>query len=302
MPLDHAAALTVQLRLRAFAYAGATAQTVVTTINGHAYGPVTVGDAWQTLEFATAQEHWRAGVNRVRLDFAWARRPRDVGVSDDVRVLAAAVDYVRIAPANPLMVSNQRGHTSGVTTRAVWTLVLATGVWCAGCAVTRSEVKALRDRDSARVVFDAVVPTTVTALNELPAHCGPAGNRRRPPEELRVATRRSAGSFVCRREHDRDIHVVLADPQHPGDRIVVELGDPDTKSARRSPLLRDRVAAAWRTFGKSFNGDPAHRRCSRSRGSRCASPASGSTHEPLPARAQPQFIGCTRCCRSNPSS
>ena len=101
MPLDHAAALTVQLRLRAFGYAGATAQTVVTTINGHAYGPVTVADAWQTVEFATAPEDWSSGVNRVRLDFGWARRPSDVGVSGDERVLAAAVDYLRVAVRTP---------------------------------------------------------------------------------------------------------------------------------------------------------------------------------------------------------
>ena len=101
VPLDHAAALTVQLRLRAFGYPGAMAQTVVTTINGHAYGPVTVGGAWQTVEFATAQENWSSGVNRVRLDFAWARRPMDVGVSGDARALAAAVDYLRVAVRTP---------------------------------------------------------------------------------------------------------------------------------------------------------------------------------------------------------
>ena len=101
VPLDHAAALTVQLRLRAFGYAGATAQTVVTTINGHPYGPVTVGDAWQTIEFATAQENWSSGVNRVRLDFARAARPTDVGIGSDTRVLAAAVDYVRVAVRTP---------------------------------------------------------------------------------------------------------------------------------------------------------------------------------------------------------
>lgn len=101
VPLDHAAPLTVQLRLRAFGYAGATEQTVVTTINGHSYGPVPVGNGWQTVEFATAQENWRSGVNRVRLDFAWARRPVDVGVSGDVRILAAAIDYVRVAVPNP---------------------------------------------------------------------------------------------------------------------------------------------------------------------------------------------------------
>jgi hypothetical protein len=97
VPLDHAAPLTVQLRLRAFGYAGATGQTVVTTINGHSYGPVPVGNDWQTVEFATAQAHWGSGVNRVRLDFAWARRPVDVGLSGDGRNLAAAIDYVRVA-------------------------------------------------------------------------------------------------------------------------------------------------------------------------------------------------------------
>jgi hypothetical protein len=97
VPLDHPAPLTVQLRLRAFGYAGAPEQTVVTTINGHSYGPQPVGNDWQTVEFATAQENWRGGVNRVRLDFAWARRPVDVGVSDDERTLAAAIDYVRVA-------------------------------------------------------------------------------------------------------------------------------------------------------------------------------------------------------------
>jgi hypothetical protein len=97
VPLDHAAPLTVQLRLRAFGYPGAAGQTVVTTINGHSYGPAPVGNDWQTVEFATAPEHWRSGVNRVRLDFAWARRPVDVGVSGDGRNLAAAIDYVRVA-------------------------------------------------------------------------------------------------------------------------------------------------------------------------------------------------------------
>jgi len=97
LPLDHTAPLTVQLRVRAFGYAGATEQTVMTTINGHAYGPVPVGNDWQTVEFATAQEDWRSGVNRVRLDFAWARRPVDIGGGGDVRNLAAAIDYVRVA-------------------------------------------------------------------------------------------------------------------------------------------------------------------------------------------------------------
>lgn len=101
VPLDHAAPLTLQLRLHAFAYPGATEQTVVVSINGHSYGPLPVGNGWQTVEFATAENSWRSGVNRVRLDFAWARRPVDVGVSGDARILAAAIDYLRIAIPDP---------------------------------------------------------------------------------------------------------------------------------------------------------------------------------------------------------
>ena len=101
IPLDHAAPLTVQLRLRAFWYAGAPPQSITVSINGHAYGPVTIGPEWQTIEFATADDSWRSGLNRVRLGFAWARRPVDVGAGGDGRVLAAAVDYLRVVVPTP---------------------------------------------------------------------------------------------------------------------------------------------------------------------------------------------------------
>jgi hypothetical protein len=97
VPLDHAAPLTVQIRLRAFGYAGAPQQTVAVSINGQAYGPAPIGTAWETIEFTTVEGSWRSGLNRVRLEFAWARRPMDVGAGGDGRVLAAAVDYIRVA-------------------------------------------------------------------------------------------------------------------------------------------------------------------------------------------------------------
>ena len=125
-------------------------------------------------------------------------------------------------------------------------LALGLAVGCAACALTRSEVKALRDLDAARVAFDAVIPTTITALNDLPSHCGPAGNRRRSAEEFRVYEVVGRMTRV-RRERDRDVHIVLADVEHPRDRLVIELGDPDTRSGRRSPY-RARLAAAQRMF------------------------------------------------------
>jgi hypothetical protein len=116
----------------------------------------------------------------------------------------------------------------------------------AACALTRSEVKALRDRDAPRIAFDAVIPTTVTTLNELRPHCGPAGNRRRSAEEFRVY--QVVGKIIrVRRERDRDVHIVIADLERPRDRLVVELADPDTRSGRRS-RYRDRLTAADRMF------------------------------------------------------
>jgi hypothetical protein len=65
-------------------------------VNGRRYGPVAVDKDWQTLEFATSEDAWRSGVNRLSLEFASARGPADVGLGGDPRPLAAAVDYVRV--------------------------------------------------------------------------------------------------------------------------------------------------------------------------------------------------------------
>ncbi len=96
IPLDHAAALTVQVRLHAFGFAKAPAQTLTLNVDGHTFGPVPVHDGWETLEFATDRDTWRSGVNRLRLEFAWAHAPSDVGLGGDTRPLAAAVDYIRV--------------------------------------------------------------------------------------------------------------------------------------------------------------------------------------------------------------
>ena len=97
VPLDHAAPLTIQVRLHAFAHPGAPPQHVTVEVNGHRYGTFPVGAAWETIESSTVAASWRAGVNRVHLEFAWEKRPADVGLGGDPRPLAAAVDYVRVA-------------------------------------------------------------------------------------------------------------------------------------------------------------------------------------------------------------
>jgi hypothetical protein len=96
IPLDHAAALTVQVRLHSFTFPNAPAQTLTIDVNGHPYGPVPVHGSWETLEFATNADAWHGGVNRLRLEFAWTHTPAEVGMGGDARPLSAAVDYIRV--------------------------------------------------------------------------------------------------------------------------------------------------------------------------------------------------------------
>ena len=97
VPLDHAATLRLQIRVHAFAFAGAPPQSLTVIVNGQPAAALAVPTDWQTLECDVAVERWHAGVNTLTLEFAWARRPVDVGAGGDTRPLAAAVDYIRLA-------------------------------------------------------------------------------------------------------------------------------------------------------------------------------------------------------------
>ena len=95
-PLDHAATLRVQFRLHAFNFPDAPPQAMKLFVNGREHGPQTVEGGWHTMEFLVEESVWRAGVNRIRLDFARANRPADVGLGGDPRMLAAALDFFRV--------------------------------------------------------------------------------------------------------------------------------------------------------------------------------------------------------------
>jgi hypothetical protein len=96
IPLYETANLRVQMRLHALGHPGAPPQSVTLGVNGRTFGPLEVPPAWQVVELVVPREAWTEEVNRVTLQFAWERRPVDVGLGGDTRPLAAAVDYVRV--------------------------------------------------------------------------------------------------------------------------------------------------------------------------------------------------------------
>lgn len=89
VPLHVAAALEVQIHLRAGATVPAGALTLVLDTGRARFGPIAVPSEWETLRVATPLSAWRAGVNRVDLLFAGAP-PADAGGG------VADVDYLRI--------------------------------------------------------------------------------------------------------------------------------------------------------------------------------------------------------------
>ena len=94
--LDHAAPLRVQVRAQAFNYPGAAPQMMTPVVNGRRSAPVLVPPEWTTVVFDVEAGAWRAGVNRLTLEFGRTERPADVGPGGDGRLLSAAIDYVRV--------------------------------------------------------------------------------------------------------------------------------------------------------------------------------------------------------------
>jgi hypothetical protein len=116
----------------------------------------------------------------------------------------------------------------------------------AGCAINRPHVKSLRDPQAYRIQFDDPIQTTVSALNAIPAHCGPTSDQRGRHEEFQVYEVIGRINRV-KLERDHDIHVVLEDPDDARKHVVVELDDPDFHGNVASPY-RSELATARRMF------------------------------------------------------
>ena len=124
--------------------------------------------------------------------------------------------------------------------------MLAVGALAAGCTIARGDVKGLRDADATHIRFDRAIDTSITALNDLPSHCGPTRDHRVREEEFQVY--RVIGTIrAVKRAPDHDIHIVLDDPDNPDLHVIVELPDPDSRGSAKSPY-QDKLALAMHMF------------------------------------------------------
>lgn len=93
------------------------------------------------------------------------------------------------------------------------------------CGFDRWPVKILNDKDRSRVDFHPV-DTTVARLGSIPMHEVPYPHDRRiPPEELHVY-RVKARLLKIRHEADSDLHLLLADIDHPDQKMIAEIPAP----------------------------------------------------------------------------
>lgn len=108
------------------------------------------------------------------------------------------------------------------------------------CGVERWSVKTLSDSAAASVSFQPR-PATVDALVHLRRSGSLAGERDRPVELTTYVVR--ARLVELKAEHDSDIHLVIADPAHPGETMIVEFPSPGCTTGA-SPAAREAMASA----------------------------------------------------------
>ena len=89
----------VRFRAWSFGWPGAPEQTVTLFVNGTRVDTSGLSPEARVVTFVVPRALWKKGENDLRLAFARAEAPKDhVAGSDDVRTLAAAVDWLEILP------------------------------------------------------------------------------------------------------------------------------------------------------------------------------------------------------------
>jgi choline-sulfatase len=93
-------ALRAELRCRAFTPPGSPDQRVEVAVNGEQVASLELGGDFAVHQLVLPAARLRAGRNRFGFRYADARSPRELGVGDDWRRLALAVDWLRLGPGD----------------------------------------------------------------------------------------------------------------------------------------------------------------------------------------------------------
>jgi hypothetical protein len=142
---------------------------------------------------------------------------------------------------------------------AVWLLAFGIAVGARGqaapgqCGYDRWPVKTLTDKDAGRVDFHPL-DTTVAKLAAIPIHEIPyPDDHRIAPEEFN-AYRVRARLVAVRREQDEDLHLIIADIEHPQTRMIAEIPAPacTTGTGREEEYRRARAVARAAPLGSEI--------------------------------------------------
>jgi choline-sulfatase len=90
-----------ELRCRPYAPRSTSPQVVRVGVNGEALASLELGGGFATYPLSVPAGLLRAGRNSLVFDYPQARSPRELGLGDDWRRLAFAVDWLRLAPGDP---------------------------------------------------------------------------------------------------------------------------------------------------------------------------------------------------------
>jgi len=121
------------------------------------------------------------------------------------------------------------------------------------CGTERWSVKTLSDGDAAKVNFSPI-PSTVTHLRALPAPSSLPAASRIAPTELTTFTV-TAAVVEFKLEDDRDIHLVIADPNDSSATMIVEFPDAADCSGAVTSAHRSEMESARQSMIAAF-GQP----------------------------------------------
>lgn len=100
LPLDHPRSGTLTIAAEPFKYPGRQDGALTLVVNGFRFDPQPLPSRPVTLSWHVPQERWRQGLNEIVLEIDGARRPSEVGVSADGRLLGVSVTGIELSASH----------------------------------------------------------------------------------------------------------------------------------------------------------------------------------------------------------